>query len=108
LAALFAVSGEEVGAISWSMPFADPIPLPRGRRLTTRVDAANYLQKLKKTERDLPDWQTAIHILIEGAEARDSVIHARIGVMTALNRNVGACSTRIGKTTDSRWGERGN
>ena len=43
----------------WSRAFDDPIPLPRGRRLVTLKDAANYIQKLPKAEQDLEEWQAA-------------------------------------------------
>jgi hypothetical protein len=36
----------------------------------------------------LEEWQTAIGCLIGAAEGRDFVMHSRIGVLRALNRNV--------------------
>jgi len=44
--------------------------------------------KLPKPEQNLAEWQTAIGCLIGAAEGRDFLMHARIGVMRALNRNV--------------------
>jgi hypothetical protein len=35
-------------AKSWSTPFEDPIPLPRGSRLVTLEDAGTYITKLPK------------------------------------------------------------
>jgi hypothetical protein len=37
---------------------------------------------------ELEDWQTAIESLIGAAEDRDYMLHARIGVLRALNRHV--------------------
>ena len=34
----------------WKRLFDDPIPLPRGRRLVTLEDAAQYIQKLPEAE----------------------------------------------------------
>lgn len=72
----------------WSAAFDDPIPLPHGRQLVTLEDAARYIQKLPKAERDLPEWQTAIGVLIDAAEGRGPLMHARIGMMRALNRHL--------------------
>jgi hypothetical protein len=44
--------------------------------------------KLPKAEQDLEEWQTATGCLIGAAEGRDFVMHARIGVLRALNRNI--------------------
>jgi hypothetical protein len=73
----------------WQRRFDDPIPLPRGRQLVTLEEAAAYVMKLPKAEQDLEDWQTAAACLIGAAEGRDFVMHARIGVLRALNRDVG-------------------
>jgi hypothetical protein len=54
-------------AVSWSQEFDDPIPLPRGDQLITLQDAANY---------------------IGAAEGRAFLMHARVGMMRALNRHV--------------------
>jgi hypothetical protein len=69
----------------WSTPFEDPIPLPGGRKLVTLKDAADYITKLPKAEQNKPEWQTAIHCLIGAAEGRNFLMHARIGVLKALN-----------------------
>jgi len=60
----------------------------RGRQLVTLKDAADYIMKLPKTEQNLPEWQTAISCLIGAAEGRDFLMHAQIGMLRALNRNV--------------------
>ena len=35
-----------------------------GRKLLTLKDAADYITKLPKKESDLPEWQTAIEVLM--------------------------------------------
>jgi len=72
----------------WSKPFEDPIPLPRGRQLVTLQDAATFIMKLPKAEQNLAAWQAAVEALIMAAEGRGPLMHARIGVMRALNRHV--------------------
>jgi hypothetical protein len=72
----------------WSRAFEDPIPLPRGRQLVTLEDAAAYIMKLPKGEQHLEEWQAATEALIMAAEDRGPLMHARIGVLRALNRNV--------------------
>jgi hypothetical protein len=58
--------GEEMSKHSsgWSRKFEDPIPLPNGRQLVTLKDAADYITGLPKKETDLPEWQTAIELLM--------------------------------------------
>jgi hypothetical protein len=48
----------------WSTPFFDPIILPDGRKLVTLKDAATYITGLPKKESNLPEWQTAIEVLM--------------------------------------------
>jgi hypothetical protein len=43
--------------------------------------------KLPKAEQKLDEWQTAIHCLMGAAEGRDFMMHARIGMLQALNRH---------------------
>jgi len=59
--------------------------------------------KLSKAEQDLDEWQTAIGCLIGAAEGRDFLMHARIGVLRALNRNIKRTLT---DRKDSHWGKR--
>jgi hypothetical protein len=73
--------------LPWSTPFEDPIPLPGGRTLVTLKDAADYITKLPEKESALPEWQTAIEVLLLVSRGRPTMM-ARIGVMKALNRNV--------------------
>jgi hypothetical protein len=44
--------------------------------------------KLPKAEQNLEEWQTVIGCLIGAAEGRDFLMHARIGMLRALNRHV--------------------
>jgi len=60
--------------------------------------------KLPKAEQDLPEWQTAVACLICAAEGRDFMMHARIGVLRALNRNVER--TFDSSRKDTHWGKR--
>jgi hypothetical protein len=87
----------------WKRPFEDQIPLPRGRQLITIKDAADYIMKLPKAEQNLEEWQTAIGCLIGAAEGRDFLMHARIGVLRALNRNAERTLT---DRKEMRWGRR--
>jgi hypothetical protein len=48
----------------WSSEFADPVILPNGRKLVTLEDAATYITELPKKESALPEWQTAIEVLM--------------------------------------------
>jgi len=43
---------------------------------------------LPKAEHENPQWQAAIEALIMAAENRGPLMHARIGVLRALNRHV--------------------
>lgn len=74
--------------MTWSRAFDDPIPLPKGRQIDTLEQAARYIQKLPKAEQDAPEWQAATEALILAAEDRGPVMHARIGMLRALNRDV--------------------
>jgi hypothetical protein len=71
----------------WQRKFGDPIPLPGGRKLVTLRDAADYITSLPKKESDLPEWQTAIEVLMLVSHCGPTMM-ARIGVMKALNRHV--------------------
>lgn len=50
--------------MSWDQRFYDPIELPGRKPLVTLRDAAQYVLKLPKAERDLPQWATAIKCLM--------------------------------------------
>jgi hypothetical protein len=87
----------------WSCRFEDSILLPDGRQLVTLMEAADYIMKLPKAEQKHEKWQTAIHCLLGAAEGRDFIMHARIAVMQALNRNVERVFT---DRKDHHWGKR--
>ena len=74
--------------MSWSRPFDEPIPLPRGRQLVTLKDAANYIQKLPAAEQQIAEWQVAVEALLLVVELNGPTMMARIGMLRALNRNV--------------------
>jgi hypothetical protein len=46
------------------------------------------LDGITKAEQDLEEWQPAIEALIMAADGRGPVMHSRIGVLRALNRNI--------------------
>jgi hypothetical protein len=54
--------------------------------LATLRDAAQYIIKLPKAERDAEEWQDAMQALMLVAEQDGPTMFARIGVMRALNR----------------------
>jgi hypothetical protein len=87
----------------WQRKFEDPIPLPDGRKLVTLRDAADYITSLPKKESDLPEWQTAIEVLMLVARNGPTTM-ARIGVMKALNRHVERVFNSERK--DTHWGKR--
>jgi hypothetical protein len=88
---------------SWNRPFEDPIVPPDGRNLLTLKNAADYIMALPKAEQKHEKWQTAVEMLIMAAEGRGPLMHARIGVLQALNRNVERVLT---DRKDHHWGKR--
>ena len=72
----------------WKRAFDDPILLPDGRQIDTLHQAGSYITNLPKAEQQLAEWQTAIGCLLMAAEDRGPLMHARIGMMRALNRHV--------------------
>jgi hypothetical protein len=89
---------------AWARPFDDLVLLPDGRKLVTQRDAADYIMKLPKAEQNLETWQTAIEALIMAAEDRGPLMHARIGMLRALNLNVERVFNSSRK--DTHWGKR--
>ena len=89
--------------VPWSTRFADPIPLPDGRQLVTLRDAADYIPSLPKKESALPEWQTAIEVLMLCSRGGDPML-ARIGVMMALYRHVERVFNSDAKK--HHWGKR--
>jgi hypothetical protein len=72
----------------WQRAFDDPIPLPRGRQLVTLKDAGTYITELPKAEQQVQEWQTAMQALLLVVKQNGPTMFARIGVMSALHRNV--------------------
>jgi hypothetical protein len=69
--------------VSWDRPFDQPLPLPGAAPARTLRDAASYISKLSRTERDRQEWRLAIHMLIEAAEDRGPILFARMGMLRA-------------------------
>jgi hypothetical protein len=89
--------------LPWSTSFEDPIVLPDGQQLLTLKDAVDYVTKLPKKESDLPEWQTAIEVLLLCSRGGPTMM-ARIGVMKALNR--GHVREFNPSQKDPHWGRR--
>lgn len=79
--------------LAWSTPLDQPVPLSGGQRLVTLKDAADFISNLPKNEQHKPEWQIALHCLIEAAEGREFLMYARIRVLRALDLNAGSQST---------------
>jgi hypothetical protein len=88
----------------WSSAFEDPIALPKSQQLLTLQQAANYIMKLPKAEQNLPEWQAATEALIMADEGHGPLLHARVGMLRALNINVERVFDTARK--DHRWGRR--
>lgn len=71
----------------WSDAFDDPVPLPNGKKAATLEDAARFIQRLPKADQQRPHWQLAVETLINTAEGRDLIFHARVAVMKALTHD---------------------
>jgi hypothetical protein len=50
--------------VSRDRPFAEPIELPKGKKLVTLRDAALYITKLSKAKHDAAEWQAAMEALM--------------------------------------------
>ena len=60
------------------------IPFPDlGRSETLRTTSRSY----PKAKQQLPHWQAAIEALIMAAENRGPMLHARVGMLRAMNRS---------------------
>jgi len=71
-----------------SRAFDEPIPLPRAASSSLLEYSAAYIMKLPEGEHALEEWQTADRRLSGAAEGPRPHMHARIGRLRALNRNV--------------------
>jgi hypothetical protein len=70
----------------WKRAFEGPIPFPRGRQLVTLQDAANYIVKLPKADRQTAEWQTAAQVLMLIGESGGDPMMAHVAMMQALHR----------------------
>jgi hypothetical protein len=72
----------------WRSRFDAPIVLADGTELVTLRDAIRHLvDTVPARERKHPRVLVAATVLIDAAEAHDFMMHARIAVIRALNRN---------------------
>lgn len=67
--------------MSWSRKFDDPVP-----GCATLRDAADLILKLPKAEQNKPHWQAAAEAVLMAAEDRGPMLHARVGMLRALNQ----------------------
>jgi hypothetical protein len=72
-----------VTMVSWEQEqeFFDPIVLQGRTPLPTLRDAAHYITKLPKAERDAEEWQAGMQALLLVAQQGEPAMFARIGVM---------------------------
>ena len=87
--------------MSWASSFPEPLITPNGERLVTLRDAGAYITALPKAQHDAPQWQTAIHCLIEAADKGGPVEFARLGMMQALRPKPPAVYRSA--DTDTKW-----
>jgi hypothetical protein len=90
--------------VAWNQRFYDLIELPGRKPLVTLRDAAQYIIKLPKAERDAGEWQDAMKALMLVAEQDGPTMFARIDMMRALNRHVERVFNPSRK--DTKWGRR--
>jgi len=88
----------------WKRLFEDPVTLPNGRKLVTLLDAGNYIAGLPRKEHESDAWQAAIEALLLAAQDRGPLLHARVGMLRALNRHVERVFNPSRK--DPHWGRR--
>lgn len=77
--------------MSWDTLLSAPIPVAGSKPLVTLRDAAMLIQKLPRSQADLPAWQTATEALMLSAEDRGPLMHAEIGLRQSLHRS--RCTT---------------
>jgi hypothetical protein len=90
--------------MAWSRAFEDPIILPNASKLVSLLDAGNYIASLPRKEHESDPWQAAIEALLMAAEDRGPLLHARVGMLRALNRHVEQVFNSDRK--DHHWGTR--
>jgi len=80
--------------VSWDQQFYDPIELPGRKPLVTLRDAAQYILKLPKAERELPQWETAVECLMLVGDHGGDPMFPHIAMMQALNGTKAAPAPR--------------
>jgi hypothetical protein len=68
------------------------------------LDAGNYIASLPRKENERDPWQAAIEALLLAAEDRGPLMHARVGMLRALNRNTERVFNPDRK--DTHWAKR--
>jgi hypothetical protein len=84
--------------MAWSDPFDDAVP-----GCTTLRDAANLITKLPEAEQAKPHWQAATEALIMAAEGRGPMLHARVGMLRAMNHGK---PRMFSDRKEAQWGKR--
>jgi len=93
--------------MSWDRSFEDPVVTADGKPLRTLRDAAKYIQKLPNAELNKTPWQTAMECLIEAAEGRGPMLHARAGMLQAMQGATGmAYDPDRPRTPAKKWRHR--
>jgi hypothetical protein len=96
----------ELRDVLWSEPFDEPIAVTDGRRLVTLRDAVKHLtDTIPRSEHDHPEVLNAATALVDAAEGRDLVMHARFAVIRALMRNDSPPPLLV-SSKQTRWGKR--
>jgi hypothetical protein len=73
--------------LSWDQRFFDPIELLGRKPLVTLRDAAQYVMKLPKAERQATPWQAAAEVLMLIGEHGGDPMFPQIAMMKALHRH---------------------
>ena len=89
----------------WSRPFEDPILLLDGREIPTLSDARAYILDLPESDQQAEEWQAAVEALIMAADGNGPLLHARVGLLRALNRHQPVLFNPSRK--DPHWGSEG-
>ena len=74
--------------MSWDLKFYEPIKLPRRKPLVTLRDAALYVTRLAKSEREAEHWQPAAILLKLIGEKGGCMLLARMSVVHELRKGV--------------------
>lgn len=89
----------------WFRAFDDPIALPDGRKLVTLLDTGEYIPRPAAGRTEGPRMAGGDRsVVLMAAEGRGPLLHARVGILRALNRHVERVFNLDRKET--RWGRR--